>query len=399
VSESGLVAWTYAETNRLLQGRQYISIYKNNLDESEDDVFPGLAVGSKIQIHENRFTFTASMSTRIPRKKAINPNVAAASTSDVETAQSYDIKDELQSQITDFGTGESGGVTSDQNQPSGNSTPRGRRAGEVYNEVYVWDLDFDGIRRVPGEGEAEFSPHMWGNTVAWQEEQQWPFGYEIVALIDNEIVQLTTNTYYELAPRVFENKIVWYGWDGNDYEIFLYDKNAGQVAQITSNLYDDIVPQLSAAAIIWEGYPGVEGDIFMFKDGVVTNISGGVDDDINPRLWNDKVVWQGFDGDDFEIYFFDVTKGGSAAKLTSNNYDDTNPEIGSELITWMGYHDNWDAEVFYTTIPNILPVSDVKVTQLTNNEFDDTDPKTAIPRIVWVSDENGFPQIMLAEPR
>ena len=39
------------------------------------------------------------------------------------------------------------------------------------------------------------------------------------------ITQITHNNYDDRHPKVFGSNIVWWGYDGNDYDIFLYDGN------------------------------------------------------------------------------------------------------------------------------------------------------------------------------
>jgi hypothetical protein len=68
------------------------------------------------------------------------------------------------------------------------------------------------------------------------------------------VTQLTDNDYNDFAPHVDDSNVVWYGHDGNDYEIFLYDGSI--TTQLTNNSYDDHLPQIDGSNVAWYGYEG-----------------------------------------------------------------------------------------------------------------------------------------------
>ena len=52
------------------------------------------------------------------------------------------------------------------------------------------------------------------------------------------------------------------GWDGSDYEIYLYDGTTA--TQLTDNSYDDYFPQINANGyVVWEGWDGLDEEIFL----------------------------------------------------------------------------------------------------------------------------------------
>ena len=63
--------------------------------------------------------------------------------------------------------------------------------------------------------------------LAWQKAKGFPFGWEIMVWNDGNMYQLTTNFFYDMSPQVQGTQVAWYGWDGNDYEIYLHDFAAG----------------------------------------------------------------------------------------------------------------------------------------------------------------------------
>ena len=398
ISETGLAAWMFFDTNVVNSAQSHIAVF---FDGTRNDITAELASmygATKPTVHSNHLVFTAN--TRF-------------SEGDITwTLVEVPTRDEGESKELDalYSASEEGGIQRFEKSGFGSSSTtesaipiigvstngaRRRPSGEA--EVWSWRAGDADVQRITHDTRNDFAPSHWGNIISWQKAKGWPFGWEIMALVDDTRMQLTTNYYYDMGPKVQGDKIVWYGWDGFDYEIYMFDAATTSTVQITSNRFDDVAPTVWGDVVVWEGYSAVEADIFMWSKGEVTKLSTNLDDDLYPRIWKNYVVWQGFDGDDFEIYLYDIEKGGTPIKLTTNNYDDTNPEIHDDLIVWMGYHENWDAEIFYLDVKNLS--GELRPVQLTTNEEDDREPKTATRRIVWVSDSERETSIMLAEPK
>lgn len=248
-------------------------------------------------------------------------------------------------------------------------------------------LDENGSR---GSQLSVVSPSVWGDTYAWQSASDWPCGWEITTKYKGQLSQLTTNCFYDMEPKVFDEKVVWYGWDGQDFEIYLADLEQHTIIQLTDNNYDDMKPVIWDDMIAWVGYPAVEADIFVYQDEKIRRISDNPNDDIFPRIWNGKVVWQGIVGEDYEIFMYD---GEEVHQITDNSYDDIDPDIRDDTICWVGYHDNWDAEVF------VQNLTDDKAQMLTDNEYEDRHPRTAAKIVVWEAKREGSPLIFVAEPQ
>lgn len=392
ISETGWAAWTYFDTNQLASSFSHIALY-NAPAATNDNKSLLLFIGAtRLHFHSNHLTFVSgyldTRSRRLRRPGGLIDQPAGTNgtnDTDIVAAARPDINtdDSIQYNIADLAAD---GTTTE--KPGGELTT-----------VWLWHAGEQSIQRMPAQKLSNVSPAHWGGITTWQWEQEWPFGYEIMYSRGGDIMQLTTNRFYDLAPQVHGDKIVWFGWDGYDYEIYMYDTTREEITQITNNRYDDTAPQIWNDVIVWEGYPGVEADVFMWRNGETTKISDNLDDDLYPRIWGKYVVWQGFDGDDFEIYLYDIEKDDPPFKITSNTFDDTNPRIHDDLIVWTGYHDNWDSEIYYADLRDVAIPGGIEVRRLTDNDVDDRDVSTASRRIIWVTEESSIPQIMLGQPR
>jgi hypothetical protein len=56
--------------------------------------------------------------------------------------------------------------------------------------------------------------------------------------------------------------VVWAGYDGNDYEIFVYD--GSHTIQLTDNSWQDYRPHVSGSNVVWYGSDGSDGDWEIF---------------------------------------------------------------------------------------------------------------------------------------
>ena len=328
------------------------------------------------------------------RKEADKTNmVAIAVSNNVENTGPWSVKTKEELEADAYKTDNKAPYTSD-------ASIKSRRRTITFNELCRWSADERKIEWVTHDQRNDMGPSLWEDIITWQKSKAFPFGWEIMALVATQRFQLTTNFYYDMAPKVHGRDIAWYGWDGNDYEIFTWNADEQIVRQITSNSYDDVSPVIWDGMIAWEGYPAVEAEIYVWEpnddrtDGTLKQISNNVDDDFNPIIWNKKVVWQGFDGDDFEIFLYDPAKKQKPVqKLTNNLYDDVNASFCHDVLTWMGYHDAWDAEIFVWDWENDT------AQMITDNEFEDKNPKTCNGKIVWQADNDEQSEIYVATPK
>ncbi len=285
-------------------------------------------------------------------------------------------------------------AAADTNVVTGTFGPEGGKQFQEHPGSSPWNIlmsrDSGMVPLGPPAAVNGIAPRCGERLTVWQRAAPWPCGWEIMVWQEGAIRQITTNCFYDMSPQVYGDQVVWFGWDGQDYEIYLYKAGPNSIEQLTDNSYDDISPVIWDTMIAWEAYPAVDADIFIWKDGLSQKISDNTEDDTNPRIWNGQVVWQGLVEDDYEIFYYDGKK---TIKLTSNDFDDLEPDIRDDMVCWVGYHNNWDAEIFVVEKIGERPV------MLTDNDYEDRNPRTAARRVVWEAKRAGKPLIYLAEPK
>ena len=77
--------------------------------------------------------------------------------------------------------------------------------------------------------------------------------------------QVTDNDENDRHPAInARGHVAWYGSDGADKEIFIYDPATGTQTQITDNSNDDRHPEINGSGqIAWVGNDGAADEIFM----------------------------------------------------------------------------------------------------------------------------------------
>lgn len=190
----------------------------------------------------------------------------------------------------------------------------------MYGNTVVWErwsatdteiMVYDGssTSQLTNNGGADAEPTVFGNSIVWQSSTTSAPNDSIT---DFDIMHYDGSTVTNLTQSLFTSNnthadidgtnVVWQGFDGNDWEIFLFDGSA--ISQLTNNNVDELNPVVSGDYIAWSGDDGNDTEIFRYSltSAAVTQITDNVFNDVLPSLFNDTVAWQGFDGNDYEIY-------------------------------------------------------------------------------------------------
>ena len=152
-------------------------------------------------------------------------------------------------------------------------------------------------------------------------------------------------------PQISDNgRVVWEEWDGNDYEIFLYDGTA--VTQVTNNSRQDINPRINDSGhVVWIGWDDHDWEIFLYDGTAITPLTNNSYDDAFARISNNgHVVWIGSDGNGDELFFYD---GAFITRLTNNSHGEicAHPDINDNgRVVWQGW-DGHDYNIYLALPP------------------------------------------------
>ncbi len=268
-------------------------------------------------------------------------------------------------------------------------------AGQVVwaaDGIYLWDgTQTCQLTNTPVY--TEWFPQIDAGTVVWYGYVD-PWDTDIFLWNGGQITRLAHPDIDDINPQTDGSKVVWQGWDGNDYEIYFWDGTT--ITQVTDNAYDDQYPQIDQGKVVWQSYSdgNANSEIFLWDGGQPINLSNNTYPDYSPQIDDGIVVWAGYDGSpdqDREIYLWD---GISVRRLTDNSYDDATPQIDDGMVVWVGA---------YSTIPSdgdweIFLSDGAQTIQLTNNDYGDVYPQIDGGIVVWEGWNGTDSEIFMAVP-
>jgi hypothetical protein len=130
--------------------------------------------------------------------------------------------------------------------------------------------------------------------------------YQVVLfdIMEEKETQLTFSKTNNMEPKVSDAGIVWQAWDGNDWEVMLFD--GSYTEQLTENEVMDVAPVIQDGYVLWNVLGGAEQQarVYSLDTKETTSIQGYEGGSIiNPRFVlvydteyeNGDVVTQSFD--------------------------------------------------------------------------------------------------------
>lgn len=216
------------------------------------------------------------------------------------------------------------------------------------------------ITKVTDNNTDDRLPSISGSNIAWR--QQISGVAQIVSLIDGVTTQESNASHSQSSLEISGTNIVWWGFDGNDNEI--YSNFSGQ---ITNNNTNDWHPDISGTNMVWSGdNNGIFSIYNDFGNGTETLTSSSFSLD-QPAIDGTNVVWHEDDGNDFEIF------SNFAGQITFNTRDDTFPMVNGNNVVWKGLG----------AVSNLDEIFSNFGGQITNNLNSDSDPAIDGNSVVW----------------
>jgi Ca2+-binding RTX toxin-like protein len=121
--------------------------------------------------------------------------------------------------------------------------------------------------------------------------------------------------------------VVWYGYDGNDSEIYFWNGNTTtQVTNDSTGDYYDYYPQISGNNVVWTRSDGNDYEIYFWDGSTITQVTNNSTDDNYPQISGNNIIWSGYDN----IYFDTIVKENFT---TTAQLDTINARGGNDTVT------------------------------------------------------------------
>lgn len=131
---------------------------------------------------------------------------------------------------------------------------------------------------------------------------------EIYVERSNELTMLTDNAVDDDAPYYDEisNTAVWHRLIDGRYQIIAYDFEKKEEEQITADRYNNMQPTRFNESLVWQGWVGDDWEIFLLRNDELTMITDNTNQDITPSVNGTHIVWQAFEGSAWRMKVYDI---------------------------------------------------------------------------------------------
>jgi beta propeller repeat protein len=241
------------------------------------------------------------------------------------------------------------------------------------------------------------SPYIKGNYLVWQGFVGGDWDIFLYNIATGETIQITNNDYGDVSPQTDGHYVVWLGFSNSGGEIFLYDITTQTTTQITTDTNVDSPPQIANGVVIWaaqEVTTSVEpGDIFLYRTGTqqTEQLTDNALDDSSPGINDVNVVWTQKNGSNTTLFMYDLPSGPSYEAPEGYERQDS-PQTDGNLTVYARVVGD-DREIFVRNTRHTgLKTSE----QITDNAIVDKYPRISGNNIAWVGGEGQASEIFLA---
>ncbi|MCU0798818.1 MAG: hypothetical protein MUC62_04020 [Candidatus Thermoplasmatota archaeon] len=206
-------------------------------------------------------------------------------------------------------------------------------------DIYVVDLDTEGILPISTALADQINPSIWNDLVVWQEKVDTHQNVAYTWLSSGGDYGFTTwsEDNNQTNPDVCGRTIVYQDDTAGNWDIYYYDVYKRENVRVTSDTSTQGAPKIYDNKIVWTDYRNgpANPDIYMYdmvtkeERQITTNSSA----QYSPRIYEDRIVWMDYRMGNCDIFMMDLNDG-IEVQVTTNTYDQTNPDINGDVIVW-----------------------------------------------------------------
>jgi len=257
------------------------------------------------------------------------------------------------------------------------------------HEIFLYDGA--AVTQLTENQDDDLYPQIDSGQVVWQHFDGSDF--EIFAYDGVEVRQLTNNIRADLNPTIYAGQIVWQQCDGadckrgdGDWEVFHHDLVTGMYVRITSNDGDDRHPDIDEGIVAYQGYDGNDYEIYVWDGSETTPITDNEVMDMQPRIDGDMIVWsQQISETIYDIYSYEISTG-ETELVGYNGAHNWSQQIDKGRVTWLS-QEGLDREVYLD-----------QVGKLSQGSLYNEGPQISDFRVVWFGYVESDMEIFLSLP-
>ncbi|HEY9620603.1 MAG TPA: cadherin-like domain-containing protein [Crinalium sp.] len=212
------------------------------------------------------------------------------------------------------------------------------------------------------------------------------------------VTQFTDNSSPKQLKGFAGQNIVWEGFDGNDWEIFIHNIVTNTTTQLTHNAFNDKVLGISGSNIVWsrslskpvgnenELLKATGNELLWFNGKTISHIThdGAIHNDLI-AIDGSNIFWEStFDTSRYSSQEFSFTNGKVRKRLTNHSQYKYVQAVQGAKIVWGSIGDPQGKETF--PAQELFLFNGKTTTRLTHNRVDDSLARIDTPYIAWSSD-------------
>ena len=217
--------------------------------------------------------------------------------------------------------------------------------------------------------------------------------FEIFAYDGVEVRQITNNTQNDLNPTIHSGQIVWEQCDGGDcdggdgdWEIYHHDLVTGISTPITTNEEDDHLPDIDEGIVTYQGFDGNDYEIYIWDGSTATVVTDNEVMDMQPRIDGDMIAWSHQISETVhDIYSYEISTGESE-RVGQNGAQNWSQQVDKGRVTWLS-QDGLDREIYLD-----------KDGRLSQESLYNEGPQISDFRVVWFGYIESDMEIFLSLP-
>ncbi len=260
---------------------------------------------------------------------------------------------------------------------SGRTVTWSRRFSDNDDRIMKWtEGDSEPAVVAPG-----YSPSIHNGRIVWVASDGHDL--EVFQWSDGVVSQLTSTSYNEFQPTLWEDATAWVSAEPNSPLAIILDTDEGPIRILAGGDRNNQYPALSRNRLVWEARGNAYSDVFAWRDGVVVQMTSNAFSVYRPRTDGRSIIW--YTDTEIPLHEQGIWKSrftGGLHRVSPAGYQ---PDLDGDSAVFCA-SDGHDLEIFLTYLGRQY--------QLTENDFDDLEPRVDGDRVVWVArpDDHSSPR-------
>lgn len=251
-------------------------------------------------------------------------------------------------------------------------------------EIFAYNEDTQETIQITNNETDDILPRIDGSNIVWSGFDGNDYEVFLFLSATGEIRQLTNNTLDDFAQDIDGVNVIWNSFlTENQLEAFSYDIRTGLAQELlvpvqNGGFQSNVAIRISNNQVLGHGFDGTDFEVFLFDTQTKTNrllTDNDFFNDFGVDISNNSVIWNGFDGNDFEVFLYDGISN-TAQQLTDNDLEDQAVDIDENLIV-SNQFDGQDNEIV------LHKLFTDEMVFLTDNTTEDLAVGVAGSTVVW----------------